>query len=336
MTSDIITLAHGSGGKLTHSLVAGIFRKHFSNAILDQGDDAAILPCGDGKLAFTTDSFVITPLFFQGGDIGKLAVCGTVNDLVSAGARPLYLSCGFIIEEGFSLSRLEDIAASMGRTAAACNVQVVTGDTKVVPRGAADGVFINTAGIGRLLDDVHVSGSNAMPGDAIILTGTAGDHGCSILLQREELHLQAAIASDCAPLNGLIEEAYAVTSQLHVLRDPTRGGVATTLNEIAQQSGVGMELEEYSIPVRTEVRGVCELLGLDPLYLANEGKMIVILPQQHAEAVIAALRNHPLGRDAAVIGRVVEDSRHRVVMKTVTGGSRIVDMLVGDQLPRIC
>lgn len=334
--SDIVTLAHGSGGKLTHNLIKNIFLKHFSNDVLLQGDDAARFELPHGKLAFTTDSFVITPVFFDGGDIGKLAVCGTVNDLVSAGAKPVYLSCGFIIEESFPIEQLEEIASSMGKAAEECGVKIVTGDTKVVQKGAADKIFINTSGIGVIYDDVFVSGKNAKPGDKVIISGTIGDHGTSILLAREELNINADIKSDCAPLYSILEDILKVTKEIHVLRDPTRGGVATTLNEIAVQSGVGIELYEDELPVREEVAGVCELLGMDPLYMANEGKMIIIVPQSDAEDVLVALRNNKYGKDSCIIGEVTEDFKNRVFMKTITGGKRIVDMLVGDQLPRIC
>lgn len=334
--SDIITLAHGSGGKLTHNLIRDIFLRHLSNDVLLQGDDAARLTMPPGRVAFTTDSFVVSPVFFRGGDIGKLAVCGTVNDLAAAGAKPLYLSCGFILEEGLPFSELERIAVSMGWAAQECGVKIVTGDTKVVQRGAADKVFINTSGIGVIPDGVEVSGSRARPGDKVIVTGTVGDHGCSILLQREKLDIASGIESDCAPLNKLVESVLGVTRDIRVLRDPTRGGLATTLNEIAQQSNVGIRLYETEIPVKDEVRGVCELLGMDPLYMANEGKMIVIVPETAAKAVVEVLRKDKYGVDARVIGEVTDAPAKRVVMKTITGGSRVVDMLVGDQLPRIC
>lgn len=334
--SDIITLAHGSGGKLTHNLIHDIFVKHLSNDILSQGNDAARLELPSGRLAFTTDSFVITPVFFRGGDIGKLSVCGTVNDLAASGAKPLYLSCGFIIEEGLPISELEKIVASMGETARECGVKIVTGDTKVVQKGAADKVFINTTGIGIIPDGVNISGSNAMPGDRVIVTGGIGEHGCSILLDREMLNISANVISDCAPLNKLIENALNVSKDIHVMRDPTRGGLATTLNEIAVQSNVGIVLKESEIPVKEEVQGICELLGMDPLYMANEGKMIIIIPESEVEKVLEALKKEKYGIDSRVIGEVVNAPAKRVTMKTMTGGSRIIDMLVGDQLPRIC
>ena len=334
--SDIITLAHGNGGKLTHNLIKDIFVKHLSNDVLLQCDDSAQFTLPGGRMAFTTDSFVISPIFFRGGDIGKLSVCGTVNDLAASGAKPMYLSCGFIIEEGFSIQKLEQIVASMGITAKECGVKIATGDTKVVQKGAVDQIFINTSGIGYVSGGIHISGSCARPGDRVIVTGTLGDHGCSILLERENLGIFSPVQSDCAPLNGLVERLLQVTRDIHVLRDPSRGGLATTLNEIAAQSGVGIQLYEDKIPVREEVRGVCELLGLDPLYMANEGKMIVIVPESITEAVLQVLKQENYGTEAAVIGKVVEGPAKRVTMKTITGGNRVIDMLVGDQLPRIC
>lgn len=334
--SDIITLAHGSGGKLMHHLIREIFGEHFCNDILNQGDDAARIHCNGEKMAFTTDSFVISPIFFKGGDIGKLAVCGTVNDLAACGAKPLYLSCGFILEEGLPIAELDQVVTSMGETARECGVKIVTGDTKVVQKGAADKIFINTSGIGVIPDNVHISGANAKPGDKVIITGTIGEHGCSILLEREKLNISSTIKSDCAPLNKLVESIIDVTKDVHVMRDPTRGGVATTLNEIAVQSSVGIRLYEDRIPVRDEVKGVCELLGMDPLYMANEGKLLIITPEQSANAVLSVLKKDKYGQDACVIGEIIETPAKRVMMKTLTGGSRVVDMLVGDQLPRIC
>ncbi|MCX7923872.1 MAG: hydrogenase expression/formation protein HypE [Clostridia bacterium] len=336
LMSEIITLAHGSGGKLTHNLIKDVFAKHLANDILLQGDDAAGIELTGGRFAFTTDSFVISPIFFKGGDIGKLAVCGTVNDLAAAGAKPLYLTCGFIIEEGLLLAELERIVESMGETAKECGVKIVAGDTKVVQRGAADKVFINTSGIGIISGGINVSGANAKAGDKIIITGPIGDHGCSILLEREMLNIGAEIKSDCAPLNLLVENILNVAPNIHALRDPTRGGLATTLNEIASQSNVGIRLFEDKIPVRDEVQGVCELLGMDPLYLANEGKMIIIAPESSVDAILEVVKQDRYGVGCCVIGEVVSSSPKRVTMKTITGGSRVVDMLVGDQLPRIC
>ncbi len=334
--SGIVTLAHGSGGRLTHDLIKEIFLKHFSNDILLSGDDSARIDLKGGRIAFTTDSYVITPIFFKGGDIGKIAVCGTVNDLTAAGAKPLYLSCGFIIEEGLPIDELEAVVSSMGKTAKECGVRIVTGDTKVVQKNAVDRVFINTSGIGVIHEGIDVSGAYARPGDAVIVTGTIGDHGCSILLEREALDIVSDLESDCSPLNGLMEKVFAVEKNIHVLRDPTRGGLGTTLNEIARQSDAGIKLYEDKIPLKDQVRGICEMLGLDPLYMANEGKMIIILPRDSAEKVLNILKNEKLGQNSSIIGEVTGEHRGRVTMKTVTGGSRIVDVPVGDQLPRIC
>ncbi len=333
--SDIITLAHGSGGKTTGDLIKNIFVKHFNNDILMKSDDAASFTLS-GKVAFTTDSFVITPVFFNGGNIGKLAVCGTVNDLAALGATPLYLSCGFIIEEGLPIKELEAIVESMGNTAKEAGVKIVTGDTKVVQKNAADKIFINTSGIGIIPDGIDISGNNAKPGDKVIVTGTVGDHGCSILLERERLDIFTDLSSDCAPLNKMVEEVMARNTNIHVMRDPTRGGVAATLNEIAVQSKVGIKLYENKIPVKDQVRGVCELLGMDPLYMANEGKMLIIAPDDSVDTIMDILRNSAYGVQACIIGEVTDDHEGRVVMNTLAGGNRIVDMPVGDQLPRIC
>lgn len=333
---DKITLAHGSGGRLTYELIRDVFHKHLTNDILDKSDDSAILKVPAGRLAFTTDSFVVSPIFFKGGDIGKISVCGTVNDLSSAGAKPCWLSCGFIIEEGLPVEDLEKIVESMAKTAAECGVKIVTGDTKVVQKGAADKVFINTTGIGIIPENVNVSGAYAKPGDCVIISGTVGDHGCSILLEREQLEIYSEIKSDCAPLNKMVEEVCKNAAGVHVLRDPTRGGLATTINEIASQSGVGIRLNERSIPVKEEVRGVCEMLGMDPIYMANEGKMIIIAAKEDSNRIIETLKNNEYGRDACVIGEVVEDPEKRVIMETITGAGRFVGMLTGDQLPRIC
>jgi hydrogenase expression/formation protein HypE len=331
-----IILAHGSGGRLTHELIARVFASRFQNPILARLDDAAALdvPAGS-RLAFTTDSFVVSPLFFPGGDIGKLAVCGTVNDLAMVGAQPRYLSAGWIIEEGLPIADLERIADSMAAAAQEAGVQVVAGDTKVVNRGGADKLFINTAGIGFLPAARRISGDAARPGDVVILSGTMGDHGIAVMSQREGLSFSSALKSDCAPLNGLVE-AMLAAGEIHVLRDPTRGGVATTLNELAAQSKVGIEIEEERLPVRQEVRGACEMLGLDPLYVANEGKLLALLPERDVERVLQVMRAQRYGREATIIGRVVEAHLSRVVLRTILGLSRIVDMLVGEQLPRIC
>ena len=333
--SEVITLAHGSGGTLTHELINKIFYKHFQNDLLDSENDAAVFNA-EGKMAFTTDSFVITPVFFKGGNIGKISVCGTVNDLASMGAIPKYLSCGFIIEEGLKFSELERIVEAMAETAKKAGVKIVTGDTKVVGKGACDKVFINTAGIGFIPEGRVTGGNMAKPGDKVILTGFMGDHGTSILLEREDMGISADLSSDCAPLNGLVEKIYEVTSNAHVLRDPTRGGVATTLNEIASQSGVDIKLYEEKLPVRDEVQGICDMLGMEPIYMANEGKMLVIVPGDVSEKVLDAIRSHEYGVNAEIIGDVLESKSPRVLLKTYSGGTRVVDMLTGDQLPRIC
>ncbi|NLI92932.1 MAG: hydrogenase expression/formation protein HypE [Peptococcaceae bacterium] len=334
--SEIITLSHGSGGILTHRLIDSIFMKNFANDIINAEDDSARLDIASGRIAFTTDSFVVSPVFFKGGDIGKLAVCGTVNDLVAGGAVPLYLSCGFILEEGLEMRELERIAESMAQTARECGVKIVAGDTKVVQKGAADKVYINTSGIGLIHKAANVSGAFARPGDKVIVTGTIGDHGSAIFLEREKLSITTDLKSDCAPLNQMMERIFDNIADLHALRDPTRGGLATALNEIAGQSDVGIVLKEPDIPVRDEVIGICELLGLDPLYMANEGKMVIIVPETSANAVLDLLTAHEYGRDARIIGEVVGTHKKKVVLKTVTGGHRVVDMLSGDILPRIC
>jgi hydrogenase expression/formation protein HypE len=356
MNSDKILLAHGSGGQLSHELVERLFLKHLSNPALARLDDSAVLDAPGGKLAFTTDSYVVSPIFFPGGDIGKLAVCGTVNDLAMSGATPLYLSAGFIIEEGLPWSDLERIVASMAATAQAAGAQIVTGDTKVVDHGKADKLFINTAGVGLIPAGVEISGHLARPGDVILLSGTMGDHGMTIMSQREGLQFASQLTSDCAPLNGLVaamlgsvsenrrvppalQEAKAEDesqSMVHCLRDPTRGGLATTLNEIARQSNTGIEIDERAIPVRDQVRAACEMLGLDPLYVANEGKLIACVSPQIADAVLAAMRAHEHGREAAIIGQVAAEHPGRVVLRTALGARRILDMLAGEQLPRIC
>ena len=333
---EYITLAHGSGGRAMHDLIENVFKKHLSNDILNGGDDAARLDMPAGRLAFTTDSYVVSPVFFKGGNIGKLAVCGTVNDLSALGAVPLYLSCGFILEEGLPLAHLEEIVHAMAETAAECGVKLVTGDTKVVHKGAADRIFINTSGIGLIPEGVELSGRNAAPGDRVIITGPIGEHGCAVLLDRERLGISSSITSDCAPLSGMVQELLNKVPGIHVLRDPTRGGLATTLNEIVMQSGTAVRLHEEKIPVRDEVRGICELLGLDPLYIANEGRMIAIVPEASADEAVAALRSHRYGKEACIIGEVLDRPAGLVFMNTITGGSRLLDMLTGEQLPRIC
>lgn len=331
-----ILLAHGSGGELSHELVASLFVKVFTNSFLDPLDDMAVLRVGENRLAFTTDSYVVTPVFFPGGDIGKLAVCGTVNDLAMGGALPLFLSAGFIIEEGFPFASLEKIVISMQKTAAEAGVKIVTGDTKVVNRGGADQIFINTAGIGLIPDGVDISGSLARPGDRILLSGSIGDHGVAILSSREGLQFSTTLESDCAPLNGLVASMLEVSPKIHCLRDPTRGGLSSTLNELARQSGVGIWVEEQRIPIKEEVRGACELLGLDPLILANEGKLVAVVAPEAAAKILQRMQAHPLGKDAAIIGEVQEEPRGKVVLRTSIGSTRLMDMIVGEPLPRIC
>lgn len=336
MPEDKIVLAHGSGGKLSHQLVNEFFLPVFSNPILNQLDDRAAIQVKGGNLAFSTDSFVVNPIFFPGGDIGKLAVCGTVNDVAMGGAKPLYLSASFIIEEGFPMKDLKAIVNSMQKAADEAGVVIVTGDTKVVDRGSVDKIFINTSGIGVVKRGVNISGSKAQPGDKIIISGSLGDHGVAVMAKRQSLDIEADIKSDCAPLNNLVERILKVTKDVRVLRDPTRGGLATTLNEIAQQSKVGMEIDENAVPIKDEVRGFCEILGLDPLYIANEGKLIAIVPANKADAVVNAMKKDKYGQDATIIGDVVEGHQRKVYLRTLIGSKRMVDMLVGEQLPRIC
>lgn len=333
--SDKVILAHGSGGKLARELIEKTFLQALSNPLLAKLDDSAVFDF-EGKLAFTTDSYVVNPIFFPGGDIGRLAVCGTVNDLAMVGAVPLYLSLAFIIEEGLSQEDLARVVDSVQMAAREAGVQIVTGDTKVVNRGSADKLFINTAGVGLVPEGVDISGSNARPGDKVILSGTIGDHGIAVLSQREGLSFSTRLKSDCAPLNRLVTGMIKASPQIHAMRDPTRGGLATTLNEIAAQSKVSIRVEEEKIPVREEVRGACEMLGLDPLYIANEGKLVAIVAPEDAEAVLKKMRRNTYGRKAVIIGEVRPEHPGRVVMKTQLGSSRIVDMLVGDPLPRIC
>lgn len=343
-----ITLAHGSGGKAMHELVEGIFLEYLGNPLLDMLEDQAVfeVPSTNGnaraRMAFTTDSYVVDPIFFPGGDIGKLAVHGTVNDLAMSGARPLYLSAGFILEEGFQIDDLKRILASMRAAADEAGVQIVTGDTKVVQKGSADRVFINTSGIGVIESPVRVSSARAAVGDKVIVSGSIGDHGTTIMIARGDLELETDIESDSAPLNLLVSEMLAEAEQrggldaIHCLRDPTRGGVATTLNEMALASEIHVRIFEEQIPVRDEVRGACEILGLDPLYVANEGKLIAIVGGDLADSLVSRMRAHPLGKDARVIGDVVAEPAGIVSMVTGFGGTRIVDMLTGEQLPRIC
>jgi len=336
-----ITLSHGSGGKAMRDLIDDVFVGSFGNAVLEPLEDQARLNLTDlvaqgDRLAFTTDSYVVDPLFFPGGDIGALAVNGTINDLAVSGARPLYLSCSVILEEGLSVETLRRVAHSMAETARATNVAIVTGDTKVVPRGAADKLFINTAGIGVIPENTNIAAERARPGDVVIVNGTIGDHGAAILCARQDLALRTTVESDCRPLHDLIDAMIKACSDIHCLRDATRGGVATVLNEFAQAASVCIRFDETSIPVREPVKGVCEILGLDPLYMANEGKLVAVVPKDSAEAVLAAMRAHAAGREAAVIGEVTAEPESVVLLRTVFGGERIVDMLVGEQLPRIC
>jgi len=362
--SDRILLAHGSGGQLSHELVERLFLRYFDNPILARLDDAATVhvsrftlhvpgpfsETSNLKLAFTTDSYVVSPIFFPGGDIGKLAVCGTINDLAMSGATPLYLSAGFILEEGLEMADLERVVASMATTAQAADVQIVAGDTKVVDRGKADRLFINTAGVGVVAAGVELGGDQARPGDAVILSGTVGDHGMTIMSQREGLRFDSPLVSDCAPLHGLVATMLDALSPppkswggpgggwraIHCLRDPTRGGLATALNEVAGKSSVGIEIEEQAVPVRDAVRATCELLGLDPLYVANEGKLVAFVAPAAAAAVLDVMRAHEYGREAAIIGWATAEHPGRVVLRTALGARRILDMLVGEQLPRIC
>lgn len=336
-----ITLAHGSGGKAMRDLIEEIFVGNFANPALVPLEDQArfdltdLMQLGD-RLAFTTDSYVIDPLFFPGGNIGSLAINGTVNDLAVSGAKPLYLTCSMILEEGLPVATLRQVAAAMKEAAIAAGVQIVTGDTKVVPRGAADKLFINTAGIGVIRPQVSPAAHQLQPGDRVLVNGTLGDHGATILLARGELAISTSIESDCQPLNGLIEAILAVCPQVRAMRDATRGGLATVLNEFATSSQVGIRLQEAQLPVQEEVNGICELLGLDPLYLANEGKLVVVVPPSEAETVLTAMQNHPAGRDSRLIGEVVSAPAGTVLLKTTFGTERVVDLLVGDQLPRIC
>jgi len=334
-----VTLSHGSGGKATHNLIEGVFAPAFSNPLLDRMDDAATFTVEEAgtRLAFTTDTYVVSPLFFPGGDIGKLAVHGTVNDLSMAGAQPLYLSVGFILEEGFPVADLRRIVGSMAEAAAEAGVAIVTGDTKVVQRGKADGMFINTAGVGIVRADWPMGQAQAQPGDKIILSGPVGDHGIAVMMARESLDIETDVQSDTAPLHSLVADILLAAGQsVHCMKDPTRGGVATALNEIALGSEVSIALDEHAIPVRPGVRGACEILGLDPLTIANEGKMLAIVAQDGAEAALAAMRAHTLGREAAIIGEVRAEPAAMVFMRTDIGGTRVLDMLVGDPLPRIC
>jgi len=327
-------LAHGSGGKLMHDLIQS-FLPELSNPLLDRMEDSAVFEVS-GRLAFTTDSYTVRPLFFPGGDIGKLAVCGTVNDLSMSGAKPLYLSLAFIIEEGLPLADLKKVILSIKKAAAEAGVKIVTGDTKVVDRGSADKLFINTAGVGSVPEGVNISAANARPGDKVIVSGTIGDHGMAVLSRREGLKFADPVPSDCAPLNGLVKAMLTAAKDIHCMRDPTRGGLAVTLNDFAAQSHAGIIIRENDVPVNKAVQAACDLLGLDPLYIANEGKLVAVMPAADAPAVLAAMQRHKYGRQATIIGEVVAAHPGKLVMKTALGASRIVDMPVGELLPRIC
>jgi hydrogenase expression/formation protein HypE len=334
MNDKKILLAHGSGGKMSQELLRG-FLPDLANPILDRLDDAAVFEAS-GRLAFTTDSYTVQPRFFPGGDIGKLAVCGTVNDLAMSGAVPKYLSLAFIIEEGFPIEDLRKITASIKAAAAEAGVSIVTGDTKVVNQGGTDGIFINTAGIGIVPEGVDISAANARPDDVVIVSGPVGDHGIAVMSQREGIQFSTPVPSDCAPLNGLVATMLEACRDIRCLRDPTRGGLGTTLNDFAAQSHAGIRIEETEVPVRPAVRAACELLGLDPLSIANEGKLAAVVPPEHADTVLAAMKAHEYGREAAVIGRVTPEHPGRVVMTTSLGASRIIDVPAGELLPRIC
>jgi hydrogenase expression/formation protein HypE len=341
LKADTINMSHGGGGKAMRDLIEDVFIGTFDNSALvlleDQArvDLSALSALGD-RLALTTDSYVVDPIFFPGGDIGKLAVCGTVNDLAVGGAIPLYLTCGVIIEEGLAVADLRRIVASMKAAADQAGIKIITGDTKVVERGAADKIFINTAGVGVIPSHINVSADRAMPGDLVLINGYIGDHGAAILGARSDLSIENDILSDCQPLNGLISDLLAACTEVHCMRDATRGGIASVLNEFAIASGVCIKIKETQIPIRPEVRGMCEILGLDPLYLANEGKIIMIVPKGHADVALKALQNSDPGKHSAIIGEVYASPEDTVILQTVFGGERIVDMLVGDQLPRIC
>lgn len=336
ITQGKIELAHGAGGRASAQLIEGLFKKYFNNVLLAQNNDQAVFDLQAGRLAMSVDSFVVSPLFFPGGDIGKLAVYGTVNDLAMGGATPLYLTVSFILEEGLPLSDLEKIVISMANAAAETGVSIIAGDTKVVERGKGDGIFISTTGLGRVPCGLNLSGDQAKPGDVIILSGSLGDHGIAIMSQRENLQFETQIESDCASLLDLVMQMLTAAPGIRCLRDPTRGGLATTLNELAQQSQVGMLIDESALPVKVEVEAACELLGLSPLYVANEGKLVCICDAMDAALLLETMRQHARGRDAAIIGQVQEDAHAFVQMKTKLGGYCLVDWLTGEQLPRIC
>ncbi|SDH27211.1 hydrogenase expression/formation protein HypE [Roseospirillum parvum] len=337
LTHGRVEMSHGAGGRAMAQLIDQLFAAAFANPLLAQGNDQAVFTPPPGRLALATDTYVIRPRRFPGGDIGSLAVHGTVNDLAMGGAEPLYLTAGFVLEEGLPLGELAAIVKSMAAAASAAGVAIVTGDTKVVEHGHGDGVYINTAGLGVIRDPgLDLSGANARPGDAVLVSGTLGDHGMAVMAEREGLAFDPPLLSDSAPLGGLVAALLAAVPETRTLRDPTRGGLAATLNELAAQSGVGMVLEEAALPIRPGVRGACELLGIEPVNVANEGKLVAIVPAARAEAALAALKAHPLGREAALIGHVTDDAARRVEMVTTLGGRRVIDWLAGEQLPRIC
>ncbi|QBI53557.1 hydrogenase expression/formation protein HypE [Streptomonospora litoralis] len=336
ITDERVTLAHGAGGKATATLIQAMFLDAFRNPALERLDDAATVSAGGGRLAMTTDSFVVSPLSFPGGDIGDLAVNGTVNDISASGARPLYLSAGFILEEGLEMSELARITESMARAAENAGVQIVTGDTKVVQRGKGDGCYINTAGVGVVEHGAVLGPDQARPGDAVIVSGPIGDHGVTVMLARGELDIESDVVSDTAPLNGLVEALMGACSGVRCLRDATRGGVATVLNEIAAASDTAVVVDEKLVPVRTEVRGAAEILGIDPMYMACEGRLVAVVDGAEADAALEAMRAHPMGRDAQLVGTVKDDPPSLVLLKTEFGGTRIVDVMIGDPLPRIC
>ena len=336
MREDRILLAHGSGGTMMKELIEDLFVAEFGDESLKRLDDAAALDFPGGRLAFSTDTYVVSPLFFPGGDIGRLAVCGTVNDVATSGAQPLYLSVGFVLEEGVAVEDLRRILISMRDAAREAGVRIVTGDTKVVERGHGDGVYLNTAGVGVIPDGVDLSGSHCQPGDAVLLSGTLGDHGIAVVSTREGLSFSTDILSDAAPLNRLVADVLEAAPNARCFRDPTRGGLASTLNELAGASGVSITVEEALVPVREQVRGACEMLGYDVFQVANEGKMVAVVPDDEADAALAAMKDAPYGADAAIVGKVADSPAGRVYVRTSFGVTRIMDMLVGEQLPRIC
>lgn len=336
MTDEIILLSHGGGGQMMADLIDQVFLPAFDNPALNQKGDSAVVDLSGQRLAFTTDSFVVDPLFFPGGDIGRLAVCGTVNDLAAAGAKPLWLSASFILEEGLPQETLGQVCQSMSQTAEEAEVAIVTGDTKVVQRGSVDKMFITTSGVGMVAENTNISGSHVRPGDVVLINGAIGDHGMAIMSQREGLGFEGEIASDTAPLADLVAQVLSATDQVHALRDPTRGGLATALDELARQSGVCIEIEEESVPIHDPVRAACEMLGLDPFYVANEGKMIVVVAPEAAESALTAMKDHRYGSEAAIIGQVLPEPAGRVHLRTPWAGTRILDRYVGEQMPRIC